>query len=84
MAVHFEKQTVGNSTKTEIDFDKEDGSLLFDLRLRNDLLLMAELYHDGTLYVGVHDDREEGPSRLVKWLENPSETEITDLFCEKL
>ena len=83
LAAHFVWQSVRRSTKTEIDFDEEDGSLLFDLRLPNGLLLMAELYSDGTLYVGVHDDREEGESRLVEWLENPGESEITELFREE-
>ena len=83
LAVHFAQQAIWHSTKTEIDFDDEDGSLLFDLRLPNGLLLMAELYSDGTLYVGVHDDRGDGESRLVEWLENPGESEITELFSEE-
>ena len=82
MAIHFVEQAIGWSYKTEIDFDDDDGSLLFDLRLLNGLLLMAELYPSGTLYVGVHDDRGEGYSKLVKWLENPSEEQITEIFHE--
>lgn len=83
LAAHFVGQAVRRSTKTEIDFDDEDGSLLFDLRLPNGLLLMAELYLDGTLYAGVHDDRGAGDSQLVEWLENPNETEINELFSEE-
>ena len=82
MAVHFAEQAIGGSYKTEIDFDDDDGSLLFDLRLHNDLLLMAELYLTGILYVGIHDDRGEGYSKLVYWLENPSEKEVTEIFRE--
>ena len=82
MALHFVDQAIRRSYKTEIDFDEEDGTLLFDLRLLDGLLLMAELYHDGTLYLGVHDDRGEGYSKLVKWLEYPSEQEITEIFSE--
>ncbi len=83
LAAHFVWLSTWRSTKTEIDFDDDDGSLLFDLRLPNGLLLMAELYSDGALYVGVHDDRSDGESRLVEWLENPGESEITDLFSEE-
>ena len=83
LAVHLAQQAIWRSTKTEIDFDDEDGSLLFDLRLPNGLLLMAELYSDGTLYVGVHDDRGEGESKLVEWLENPAQSKIIELFSEE-
>ena len=83
MAARIVHHAVALLTEPEIDFDDEDGSLNFDLRLNNGHTMFMELYPDGRLFLGVYDTRAQGDSETILLLDNPSEKQIIDLFGEE-
>ena len=83
MAANIARQAIALLTEPEIDFDDEDGSLNFDLRLNNGHTMFIELYPDGRLFLGVYDERVQGDSETILLMDNPSEKQIIELFGEK-
>ncbi|MCY3544629.1 MAG: hypothetical protein OXH22_11410 [Chloroflexi bacterium] len=83
MADNIARQAITLLTEPEIDFDDEDGSLNFDLRLNNGHTMFMELYPDGRLFLGVYDTRAQGDSETILLLDNPSEKQIIELFGEE-
>ena len=65
-----------------IAIDEEDGDLDFDLRLEDGLLVMANLFVDGSIDASVYDDSQGAPVKLVKRLRRSTttETEIINLL----
>ena len=83
MAASVTRYAIALLTEPEIDFDDEDGSLNFDLRLNNGHTMFIELYPDGRLFLGVYDERVQGDSETILLLDNPSEKQIIELLGEK-
>ena len=50
---------VHRTTDPEVAVDDVDGALSFDLRLQDGRLVLAELFPDGKLHVGVYDKDDE-------------------------
>ena len=69
-----------------ITFDDEGGELDFHMRLRNGLLVMADIFLDGSIDASVYDDSHSGPVRTIKRLRRRDalEKDIIDLFREGL
>ncbi len=82
MAANIVRQAIDLLTEPEIDFDDEDGSLNFDLRLNNGHTMFIELYPDGNSYAGVYDETSEGDTETILFLSQPTEKQITELFSE--
>ena len=83
MAASIGRQAFALLTEPEIDFDDEDGSLNFDLRLNNGHTMFVELQPDGNSYVGVYDESGEGETKTVLFLSDATEEQITELFSEE-
>ena len=83
MAAGIARQSIALLIEPEIDFDDEDGSLNFDLRLNNGHTMFIEIYPDGRLFLGVYDERVQGDSETILLIDNPSEKQIIELFGEK-
>lgn len=71
LAGRLSNAVTDNTIGPEITFDL-DGALSFDLRLRNNLLMFAELQVDGVLSFTVLDDTGEKPAVVAHF---PSATE---------
>ena len=82
MAANIARQAIALLTEPEIDFDDEDGSLNFDLRLNNGHTMFIELYPDGNSYAGVYDETGTGDTETILLLSQPTEKQITELFGE--
>ena len=68
------------TTEPEFSVD-DDGALSVDLRLSNGLRLLAELPIDGTLDVGVYDDRDANQrAREVEYLSSATAEELIALL----
>ena len=80
MADRIVRQAIALLTEPEIDFDDDDGSLNFDLRLNNGHTMFVELYPDGNSYVGVYDETGKGDTKTVLFLSDATEEQITELF----
>ena len=65
-----------------ITVDAQDGELDFHLRLADGLLVMANLFPDGTIDASVYDDSQGAPVTMVKRMRRAttSEHELTTLF----
>ena len=83
MAAGIARQSIALLTEPEIDFDDEDGSLNFDLRLNNGHAMFVELRPDGSSYVGVYDETGEGDTKTVLFLSDATEKQITELISEE-
>lgn len=83
MAAGIARQAVAHLADPEIDFDDEDGSLNFDLKLNNGHTMFVELQPDGNSYVGVYDETGEGETKTVLFLSDATEKQITELFSEE-
>ena len=70
--VHCAFQT---TVGTHVTVDDEDGDLDFHLRLKNGLLVMANIFHDGGIDATVFDDRQGSPVRVIKRLKRSETTE---------
>lgn len=74
-------QAAANHTDgPHITVDDEDGDLDFHLRLNNGLLVMANLFPDGTIDASVYDDSQGIPVKTVRRMLQ-SETSADDLIC---
>ena len=65
-----------------ITVDDEDGDLDFHLRLTDGLLVMANLFPDGTIDASVYDDNQGVPVKTVRRMRRAttSEEDLIDLF----
>ena len=65
-----------------ITVDGEDGDLDFHLRLTGGLLVMANLFPDGTIDASVYDDSKGVPVKTVRRMRRAttSEEDLIDLF----
>ena len=66
----------------DISVDEDDGDLDFDLRLPNGLLVMANLFRDGTIDASIYDDSQGPPVSTVRRMRRAttSEEEFISLF----
>ena len=83
MAASITRHAVALLSEPEIDFDDEDGSLNFDLRLNNGHTMFIEMYPDGRSFLGVYDERVQGDTETILLMDNPSEQQITELFSQE-
>ena len=83
MAASIARQAIALLIEPEIDFDDEDGSLNFDLRLNNGHTMFVELQPDGNSYVGVYDETGEGDAKTLLFLSDATEKQIIELFSEE-
>ena len=69
-----------------VTIDEEDGSVDFDLRLGNNLLVMANLFTNGEIDASVYDDSDGLPVKVVKRFRRGSiaDTEFINLLREGL
>ena len=68
------------ATDPEFSVD-EDGAFSLDLRLSNGMRMLAELPIDGTLDVGIYDDRDSTqPAREVEYLFNATADDLIALL----
>ena len=67
----------------EIEVDDTDGSLAFELRLTNGLLVIGELGLDGHLQANVYNDRHPNACAGIEdiWVEHLPHTTATDLIA---
>ena len=72
------------TTGAHITVDDEGGDLDFHLRLADGLLVMANLFPDGTIDASVYDDSQGAPVAVVKRLRRSttSEDDLITLFRE--
>ena len=65
-----------------ITVDDEDGSLDLHLRLGNGLLVMANIFPDGSIDASVYDDQRGPPVKVVKRMRRKTtgEQDLVDLF----
>ena len=80
LAGRLSEAVINNTIEPEITVDV-DGALAFDLRLRNGLLMFAELQADGSLSVTILDDRGEETS-VVDHLPTATEPQSMDRLWE--
>ncbi len=66
MAARVVRAAVKHTRGPHITVDDEDGDLDFHLRLADNLLVMANLFRDGTIDASVYDDSEGIPVKTVK------------------
>lgn len=84
MAASIARQAIALLTEPEIDFDDEDGSLNFDLRLNNGHTMFIELHPDGSSFTGVYSERSEDEyTKTILFLTDATEKQIVELFSEK-
>ena len=66
VARRMTKAAYEHTNDPSVTVDEEDGSVDFDLRLRDGLLVMANLFTNGEIDASVYDDTRGLPVRLVK------------------
>ena len=66
MADRIVQAALDHTVEPEFSVDEEDGDIEFDLRLENGLLVMANLFPDGTLDASVYDDSQGMPVKTVR------------------
>ena len=71
------------AVQKEIEVDDTDGSLTFELRLTNGLLVIGELGLDGHLQANVYNDRHPNSSAGIDeiWVEHLPQTTAADLIA---
>ena len=80
MATRIVQAALDRTTEPEFSVD-DDGALSVDLRLSNGLRLLAELPIDGTLDVGVYDDRDANRrAHEVEYLPSATAEELIALL----
>ena len=82
MATHIVQAALGHTVGPHITVDDEDGDLDFHLRLTDGLLVMANLFPDGTIDASVYDDSQGIPVKTVKRMRRASTSaeELIHLF----
>jgi hypothetical protein len=73
------KEATGRTEEYDFYVDESEGAMGFMLRLKNGLLLLAELSTDGRLSGGTYVDSED-EAREVEFLPNATVEEMTNLF----
>lgn len=74
-------QVAGTHTvEPEIVVDDDDGSLDFDLRLTNGLLMLANLFPDGRIDASVYDDRNRSSVRRIRRMPHATESDLVGLL----
>ena len=73
------KAAIKQTVESEFYVDDSDGALGFMLRLKNGLLLLAELSIDGTLSGGTYDDNKEAGTQ-IEFLPNATVEQMANLF----
>ena len=63
-----------------ITVDDEDGDLDFDLRIADNLIVMANFFPDGTIDASVYDDSQGLPVKTVRRLRRRSGTSADELI----
>lgn len=81
MATRLVQAALDHTVGPEITVDDEDG-MDFHLRLTDNLLVMANLFHDGTIDASVYDDSQGIPVKTVKRMRRAttSEQDLIHLF----
>ena len=80
MAARIAQAAIQQTADPEISVD-DDGALSIDLCLSNGMRLLAELPIDGSLDVGVYNDREAGQhAGEVKYLPSATAEELINLL----
>ena len=80
MAIRITEAALESTVEPEISVD-EDGALSLDLRLPNGLRMLAELPVDGSLDVGIYDDRDTNQrAREVEHLSNATADDLIALL----
>lgn len=80
MAARIVQAAIARTTEPEFSVD-DDGAFSIDLRLSGGLRLLAELPIDGTLDVGVYDDRDANQrAREVEYLPSATAEELIALL----
>ena len=81
-AARIAQAALEHTVSPEITVDDEDGDIEFDLRLTNGLLVMANLFPDGTIDASVYDDSQGTPVKTVKRMRRAttSEQDLIHLF----
>ena len=74
MAAHIVQAALENTVGPEITVDDEEG-IDFHLRLTNGLLVMANVFPDGTIDASVYDDSQGVPVKTVKRMRRGTATE---------
>ena len=82
MAARIVQAALDHTVGPEITVDDEDGDLDFHLRLTDGLLVMANLFPDGTIDASVYDDSQGIPVKTVKRMRRTSTSaaELIQLF----
>lgn len=82
MAVRIVQTAYDFTVGPHITVDDEDGDLDFHLRLTDGLLVMANLFPDGTIDASVYDDSQGVPVKTVRRMRRAttSEEDLIDLF----
>ncbi len=79
-AIRITKAALAGTVEPEISVD-EDGALSLDLRLSSGLRMLAELPIDGSLDVGIYDDRDSGQrAREVEYLSDATADDLIALL----
>ena len=81
MVVRVVQAALDHTVGPEITVDDEDG-MDFHLRLTDGLLVMANVFHDGTIDASVYDDSQGIPVKTVKRMprSTTSEEDLINLF----
>ena len=77
-ATRITEAALENTVEPEVSVDG-DGALSFDLRLSNGFRMLAELPIDGSLDVGVYDDRD--PNQRAREVEYLNDATADDLIA---
>ena len=82
VANHVVQAAVAYTVGPHITVDDEDGDLDIHLRLTDGLIVMANLFLDGTLDASVYDDRQGIPVKTVKRMRRSKKSaeELISLF----
>ena len=84
MAERVVQAALEHTVGAHITVDEDDGSLDFHLRLADGLLVMANLFPDGTVDASVYDDSQGIPVKTVRRIRRAttSTRELIRLFEE--
>ena len=82
VAARIAQAALEHTVSPEITVDDEGGDIEFDLRLTDGLLVMANLFPDGTIDASVYDDSRGIPVKTVKRMrrDTTSEQDLIRLF----
>ena len=76
------QKTIGESEIYEFEYNCSNGSLIFDIRLRNGFLLLGSLQNDGDIHANLYDDNN--PNLIAPldeiWLKYMPSVSLDELF----